>query len=643
VYPNKARGYHHLPGYVHDLNTQASHLTTTNTPTNPHIPMCAAPSHFSLHECGGDVSRWLSIRRAYMLDILAQSRNATSAAVAAVTSSVLSPSTAEISALPQSGEASSPGLSEMTLEGARRDCPPTNQQQLDGISQPPQLTWPVKVELVLGNTGADLDSSMSALAFALYRDELKVTEASICVPVINTPRADFVRAEVAYVFEKAGISLDQLVFQDDVAWEQRLGFVHSVVLVDHNAPPASELVMIDNLPVTAIIDHHVDMGMYLNANPRVVVVPTGSTASLLINHMESLKGSNAYLAGQFMGRALRACNAETDDVKWSVGDLLASVILWDTGNLGQVASKLTRRDLIAIAQLGLGSWLHNTPAKLLAAVPSDNSIATFPENFDNGLAEGHDEASEKRLLQAALQQASADGEASRTSLFKIITKKTVSIDHLTTKQKLKMDLKMIHCRLPGSEAYAISTKEEEPFGASPRPAGYLHIAVASVPISLVQWIEGDPDFIRAVDEFLVEMRADALVILTLIVGSDSLYARDLLVYSPSEAVAKEVLHPLLWTTDKCLTKSVLELSPLPLLSETPEGQGISEHREAVRLALGEEVACFPDSERHRATRNTISPYVRSGMLSLFALNNISQSRKQLIPILEAGVASMIKE
>lgn len=189
--------------------------------------------------------------------------------------------------------------------------------------------------IVLGNQAADLDSIASALVFAWYLTR-NHTEKRV-VPLIAIPRQEMrIRPEAAFVFAKAGINPDDLLFSDDQIVDHLLQGGAKLVLVDHNC--------LENMPrfarqsVTAIIDHHHDQDAFPDATPRIIN-EVGSTATLI-----------AELA--FVD------NKELDH---PAALLLSSAILMDTVNLNDAAGRCTERD-------------REMAEKLLALCKVDNEI-----------------------------------------------------------------------------------------------------------------------------------------------------------------------------------------------------------------------------------------------------------------------------
>ncbi|KAF9514310.1 hypothetical protein BS47DRAFT_1343244 [Hydnum rufescens UP504] len=129
--------------------------------------------------------------------------------------------------------------------------------------------------VVMGNEAGDLDSIASAIAYS-YLTPRKPT-----IGLIQTHRQDLsLRAENLYAFKLANLSPthDDLFTIDDLPVppaELKCNFA----LVDHNtlwAPWRRP-----DAKVVGIIDHHDDENNHIDADPRAIVVPLGSAASLV--------------------------------------------------------------------------------------------------------------------------------------------------------------------------------------------------------------------------------------------------------------------------------------------------------------------------------------------------------------------------
>lgn len=170
----------------------------------------------------------------------------------------------------------------------------------------------------MGNEASDLDSMVSAIALAY----IKRAKDKICLPLMPIVRADYkLRTEAVYLFDRAGIDPDQLVFMDDIDLPDFMKKVNRLALVDHNKLSAPFESYKDK--VSIILDHHKDEGLYLQAHPRIIE-PVGSCATLV---------------GEILTREY------PDLINEQLATLLGGTILLDTINLNPQAGRVTPRDI----------------------------------------------------------------------------------------------------------------------------------------------------------------------------------------------------------------------------------------------------------------------------------------------------------
>ncbi|TID29987.1 hypothetical protein CANINC_001499 [Pichia inconspicua] len=134
--------------------------------------------------------------------------------------------------------------------------------------------------ICIGNSGGDLDSVVSCVAYAWLQS---LNGGSDVTPIVSFPRDELVlRKDVELVLHKAGINTSDLIFIDDLNLEKK----YQIHLVDHNVIDGPE-----KGEVVSIIDHHDDAGEYLNANPRIVE-RSGSCVSLVLRELLDNHGSD---------------------------------------------------------------------------------------------------------------------------------------------------------------------------------------------------------------------------------------------------------------------------------------------------------------------------------------------------------------
>ncbi|KAI0356938.1 DHH phosphoesterase [Trametes cingulata] len=158
----------------------------------------------------------------------------------------------------------------------------TKKEYLDAVRTGKGREWTV----VMGNEAGDLDSIASSIAYAWYASKVNGTPA---VSLTQTPRTDLhLRAENIYAFELAKLHPEcDILCIDDIPESHPFPSVN-FALVDHNRLHARFSRDNPDARVVAVIDHHEDEGLYKDtADPRIVVVPTGSCASLVTQLFES--------------------------------------------------------------------------------------------------------------------------------------------------------------------------------------------------------------------------------------------------------------------------------------------------------------------------------------------------------------------
>jgi exopolyphosphatase len=173
--------------------------------------------------------------------------------------------------------------------------------------------------IIIGNQASDLDSMASAIVYAYLLAVRK--KDKIIVPVMPIPRSDFkLRTEAVYVFDKARIELNNLVFLDEVDLDRVMNQVGGLVLVDHNK--LSGFWDRFREKVSVILDHHKDEHLYPHAVKKVIE-KVGSTATLV-------------------GEELVTLDPKLIDEPLAL--LLWGTILLDTVNLDPAAGRVTPKD-----------------------------------------------------------------------------------------------------------------------------------------------------------------------------------------------------------------------------------------------------------------------------------------------------------
>ncbi|KAF7903277.1 uncharacterized protein EAF01_006326 [Botrytis porri] len=210
-----------------------------------------------------------------------------------------------------------------------------------------------KVNFVVGNESADLDSLCSAILLAYLRTYSPLNHSkSLYIPLSNLPRADLgLRPELHPVLKKARVKVGELISLDDL---REHGTKSSQVtklkpddtrwiLVDHNALQG-ELGRIYGGGVRGCIDHHDEEGkvpekeICEGEGEMRIVEKSGSCASLVVAW-----------AREGWAEMKRGDGVDGDVRQWDgeLAYLALGPILIDTNNL-QSADKTCESDLAAV-------------------------------------------------------------------------------------------------------------------------------------------------------------------------------------------------------------------------------------------------------------------------------------------------------
>ena len=137
-----------------------------------------------------------------------------------------------------------------------------------------------KIKAVIGNQSADLDSIASSISMSYLLTNKNESNIQY-FPIINSTKSIIeTKKECIYLFESLSINLDDLIFLNDLVNDNRNEIV-DVVLVDHNELDEQENKLGFSNLITGIVDHHVDKGLFGNADPRIVDLTAGSNCSLI--------------------------------------------------------------------------------------------------------------------------------------------------------------------------------------------------------------------------------------------------------------------------------------------------------------------------------------------------------------------------
>jgi len=136
--------------------------------------------------------------------------------------------------------------------------------------------------VVFGNQSADMDSIMSSLSLAFYISQQEITSflghnVSFAIPIINIPREDMkLRKDSLLIFEKAGVSIENLLFAEDITINEDT----QIILVDHNVVEFP--FDMHDLKVSLIVDHHKDERASSNCRGEQRVIQTAGSCTSII-------------------------------------------------------------------------------------------------------------------------------------------------------------------------------------------------------------------------------------------------------------------------------------------------------------------------------------------------------------------------
>jgi len=228
----------------------------------------------------------------------------------------------------------------------------------------------------VGNEAGDLDTLASSIGFSFFASLASQSHASKeprhkYIPVQQTKSTDFsLRTENMHVLKLANLldnqrndlPMPELICPDQVDFSKFTPYGAKYALVDHNRINTS--IFGQSAEVVAVIDHHepeADDTLYRTASPRLIQVPTGSCASLVVNYFSPDLSVN-------------------DPIPAELADLLLSAIVLDTANFKLLAEggKATQADLTA------KQWL--TPRSRFAQVAASSSSSTGLKDYYKQLA-----------------------------------------------------------------------------------------------------------------------------------------------------------------------------------------------------------------------------------------------------------------
>ncbi|XP_023249416.1 exopolyphosphatase PRUNE1-like [Seriola lalandi dorsalis] len=175
--------------------------------------------------------------------------------------------------------------------------------------------------VVLGNESCDVDSMVSALAFAYFLSKTELSDV-LALPLLNIHQSDLLlRSDNLFLLRQTGLSPELLLFRDqlDLRALQRAGRLR-LTLVDHNVLASADSDL--EGAVVEVIDHHL-----LEREPSpscpVTVETVGSCATLVTERI-------VQKAPQILDQQL--------------AQLLYAAVVLDCVNMAPAAGKVTPKD-----------------------------------------------------------------------------------------------------------------------------------------------------------------------------------------------------------------------------------------------------------------------------------------------------------
>ena len=137
------------------------------------------------------------------------------------------------------------------------------------------------INIVMGNSSGDMDSVVCTLGYS-YLNFIKT--GKIIYPIISFPQSELkLRRDIQYALNQTGLKPEnELVFINDLNNDNK---EYALTLVDHNNPDNEFWKTNENYKVVGIIDHHVDLEKFKDANPRIIQT-SGSCSSLVWDYMK---------------------------------------------------------------------------------------------------------------------------------------------------------------------------------------------------------------------------------------------------------------------------------------------------------------------------------------------------------------------
>ena len=238
----------------------------------------------------------------------------------------------------------------------------------------PTALTTTKIDIVIGNQSGDCDSIVSSILHAYYLFSTKKADNDI-FPILSMPEEDLkLRGAESVLLKNCGIESSDLIFTDQIPWENIHTNIDKVTLVDHNV--LSDSMNFLNTKIYEIIDHHKDESQYIdNVNSaRRKIEKVGSCSTLIAENYLHASNNNIFFNNNNNNN-----NLLLDDNMQNVALLLLSTILLDTMNLSPEAKKATQKDIDIVNKFQslFKQWDDTTCKKMFEDLHSVKFNPTF--------------------------------------------------------------------------------------------------------------------------------------------------------------------------------------------------------------------------------------------------------------------------
>jgi exopolyphosphatase len=215
------------------------------------------------------------------------------------------------------------------------------------------------ITFIIGNQSADLDSIVSSISLAYYKN-LKLNDINY-LPVLNTTLAILeTKDECKYLLDYHQINIKDLIFLNEITFNNELKYSNSkMFLVDHNKLDDNEANLKFEKYICGVIDHHKDENLFLDdAKTRLI---------------DNTIASNAFLIAEIIKNEINF-----DFNEPSLASLLLFAVLADTNNMSPERPRITDRDEILFDYL-----LDNAKSSRVEATAVYDKINELKVNSSN--------------------------------------------------------------------------------------------------------------------------------------------------------------------------------------------------------------------------------------------------------------------